>query len=169
MNIKTIKVNGIEYNLKGEENEEYLQKVANYVDKKLKEIKDNNQMLSDSSAAVLTALNAADEMFKSHKDCNDLKSKIRHSNASEKLLNEQVKALTEQVENFKKQLSVLEENKDKLVIKLNDKDESKLKEENKNLKFDLRTSRYKGIDLQNKLEDSQIQLAKSKKGNAMKL
>ena len=169
MNIKTIKVNGIEYNLKGEENEEYLQKVANYVDKKLKEIMNNNQLLSDSSAAILTALNAADDMFKIHKDCNELKSKGRRSIQVEKSLNDQIKVLTDQAEDFKKQLSVIEEHKVKLQKKSNFKDESKLQEENKNLKFDLRTSKYKGIDLQNKLEDSQIQLAKSKKGNAIKL
>jgi cell division protein ZapA len=169
MNIITIKVNGIEYNLKGEENEEYLQKVANYVDKKLKEIMNNNQMLSDSSAAVLTALNAADEMFKIHKDCNELKSKVRHSNQTEKLLNEQLKILTGQAENLKKQLSILEDSKLELLKKLNINDQSKLQEENKNLKFDLRTSKYKVIDLQNKLTESQIQLAKAKKNNALKL
>ncbi|MCS4522060.1 cell division protein ZapA [Clostridium botulinum] len=34
MNIITVKINGVEYNLKGEEQEDYLHKVARYVDKR---------------------------------------------------------------------------------------------------------------------------------------
>ena len=65
MNIVTIKINGNEYNLKGDEREEYLHMVASYVDKKIKNIMGNNEKLSTSSAAILTALNLGDDMFKS--------------------------------------------------------------------------------------------------------
>ena len=40
MNVITVKINGLEYNLKGEESEEYLHKVAIYADKKIKGILD---------------------------------------------------------------------------------------------------------------------------------
>ena len=45
MNIVTIKINGIEYNLKGNEREEYLHMVGSYVDKKIKNIMSNNEKI----------------------------------------------------------------------------------------------------------------------------
>ena len=59
MNTVTVKINGVEYNLKGKEDDEYLLKVAAYVDSKFKEISVNNNKLSLSSVAVLSALNIA--------------------------------------------------------------------------------------------------------------
>ena len=38
MNTVTVKINGMEYNLKGKEDEKYLLEVADYVDGKFKEI-----------------------------------------------------------------------------------------------------------------------------------
>ena len=76
MNVVTIKINGIEYNLKGEEREEYLHMVASHVDKKIKNIMSNNEKLSTSSAAILTALNLGDDMFKSHSLSKELSSKV---------------------------------------------------------------------------------------------
>ena len=75
MNVVTIKINGNEYNLKGEEKEEYLHMVASYVDKKIKNIMGNNEKLSTSSAAILTALNLGDDMFKSRSLCKELSNK----------------------------------------------------------------------------------------------
>ena len=64
MNTVTVKINGMEYNLKGKEDDEYLLKVSEYVDGKFKEVSSNNNKLSISSVAVLSALNIADELFK---------------------------------------------------------------------------------------------------------
>lgn len=64
MNTVTVKINGVEYNLKGKENEKYLLAVAEYVDGKFREISANNNKLSTTAVAVLSALNIADEYFK---------------------------------------------------------------------------------------------------------
>jgi len=194
MNIVTIKINGVEYNLKGDEREEYLHKVAGYVDKKIKNIMSNNEKLSTSSAAILTALNLGDDMFKSKLLCNELSSKG-------KSLEMHDGELAEQLESLKKQLSHLEDynqellNKCKKAEKTADKTEYvktleqeniemqqqldilqetsvssneeniNLKKENKEMKFKLQSYKYKIIDSQNKLIEYQISLAKQKKIN----
>ena len=38
MNVVSVKINGVVYNLKGEENQDYLLKVAKYADQKMKDI-----------------------------------------------------------------------------------------------------------------------------------
>ncbi|MBU3112051.1 cell division protein ZapA [Clostridium lacusfryxellense] len=190
MNIVTIKINGIEYNLKGDEREEYLHKVASYVDKKIKNIMSNNEKLSTSSAAILTALNLGDDMFKSKLLNTEFSSK-------EKSLEIHDKELTEQLEGLKKQLVHLEDYNQELLNKCKTTDKTeyvkalerenidmqqqldimqetskncieenrKMEMENKEIKFKLQSYKYKIIDSQNKLIEYQISLAKQKKIN----
>jgi cell division protein ZapA len=190
MNIVTIKINGIEYNLKGDEREEYLHKVASYVDKKIKNIMSNNEKLSTSSAAILTALNLGDDMFKSKLLNTEFASK-------EKSLEMHDKELTEQLEGLKKQLVHLEDYNQELLNKCKTTDKTeyvktlehenidmqqqldimketsqncieenrKIQLENKEIKFKLQSYKYKIIDSQNKLIEYQISLAKQKKIN----
>lgn len=100
MNKVTVKINGIDYNLKGEETAEYLTEIAGYVDKKLRNLIDGNKKLSTSSAAILTAMNAADELFKEKEDAKDiknqfslLKSQIAYLEKHNKELEEKVTSL----------------------------------------------------------------------------
>lgn len=174
MNVVTVNINGTDYNLKGIEDEEYLYKLSIYVDRKLKSIIENNPKLSLTSAAVLTALNAADEMFKCDEAYDKLKEKV------DKLIENEEKNRSE-VEALKKQLVLLEKNNELLkqktieLDKLNNttaileeeakkyKAESiKLKEENKGLRFQIQSYKYKTMDLQNKLIENGINLAKAK-------
>lgn len=190
MNVVTIKINGIEYNLKGEEREEYLHMVASHVDKKIKNIMGNNEKLSTSSAAILTALNLGDDMFKSHSLAKELSSKVES-------LEKHDKELAEQLENLKKQLNHMEAYNVELLNKCKSIENSeyvktlerenikmqqeleviqestkvyieenrKVKLENKEMRFQIQSSKYKIIDLQNKLIEYQISLAKQKKIN----
>lgn len=67
MNIITVKINGMEYNLRGEENNEYLQMVAQYVDNKINSLMIKNSKISRPDATILAAINLGDEVFK-HKE-----------------------------------------------------------------------------------------------------
>ena len=49
----TVKINGIEYSLKGREDENYLKEVAEYVNSKMNEIKTKNPLLSTVDSGVL--------------------------------------------------------------------------------------------------------------------
>jgi cell division protein ZapA len=61
-----VKIAGKTYTLMGVESDEYMQRVALYIDKKMNGIMRLNSKLSTSLAAVLTAVNVADDYFKSH-------------------------------------------------------------------------------------------------------
>lgn len=188
MNVVTVFINGIEYNLKGNEQEEYLHKVASYVDKKVKDVLKNNNKLSTSSAAVLSAINVTDDMLKTQAHNNELLNELSK-------LREIDKSHQDQINFLKEELNSLEEVNMELKIKLenssnsksiNEKEQhiKKLQEElrngressqkyinenvklmsqNKELKFQLQSEKYKVIDLQNKLIENEISLVKEKK------
>ncbi len=188
MNVITIKINGIDYNLKGEESEEYLNEIASYVDKKLKSLMDNNKKLSVSSASVLTAMNVVDDVFKNESKLLSLTENISK-------LEQREFELTDQLEVLKKQLIHMENYNDELKNKISSmgseiheriddeelsksKDENKFFEEsskaylkenrelkaiNKELKFQLQSAKYKLIDMQHRLLENQIDLVKIKK------
>ncbi|MHC6180725.1 cell division protein ZapA [Clostridium sp. JNZ X4-2] len=188
MNVVTVFINGIEYNLKGDEQEEYLHKVASYVDKKVKNILGNNNKLSTSSAAILSALNVADDMLKTQEHNDELLKQVRELKKVEKVYEDQISSLKKQLKyteelngEFKEKLKRTENNKqlkekDEHIEKLQAeieiikettqkyiKENTKITEENKELKFQVQSGKYKIIDLQHKLIENQINLAKEKK------
>lgn len=190
MNIVTVKINGVEYNLKGEEQEEYLHKVAGYVDKKLKNILSNNPKLSISAAAVLSAVNIVDDMFKIQEKHEELLNKVEQIDKIRISYEEQIEDLKRQIkhmeeyntelqfklktssnnqylgrkeddiEKIKKELEIMQEAAKKYM-----KENKALKAENKETKFQLQSAKYKLADLQHKLLENQIDLVKEKKQN----
>jgi cell division protein ZapA len=61
-----------EYVVKGEENPEYIEMLASFVDRRMKMIQQRNPNLSSTKVAVLTALNLADELNKLQEDYDEL-------------------------------------------------------------------------------------------------
>lgn len=82
-----LRIAGMDYAIRGLESEEYMHKLGLYVDKKMSEIMRNNSKLSTNMAAVLTALNVADDYAKAHEN-------------GEKLINE-INKLKEEILNVK--------------------------------------------------------------------
>ncbi|PRR76831.1 Cell division protein ZapA [Clostridium liquoris] len=190
MNIVTVRINGVEYNLKGNEKEEYLHKVASYVDKKVKNIMDNNSKLSTSSTAILTAINAVDDMLKKEEEIQQLLDKIKNMEEKEKDFiseleklnnrinelegyNEVLKSNTQankfeealkekeiEVETVKKERDMLQQ-----TCKEHLEENNILKSKCKEFKFQVQSSKYKIMDLQHKLIETQVQLVKEKKRN----
>lgn len=72
----TVKINGSEYTLMGDETEDYLFSIANFVDKKIKETLQSNPRHSTTSAAVLTAITLADDLFRFRKQLDETKKAI---------------------------------------------------------------------------------------------
>lgn len=60
------------YTLKGDASPEYLMMVAQYVDKQMRQAVARNAKLSITKAAVLAAINIADEYYKLQEDYNNL-------------------------------------------------------------------------------------------------
>ena len=59
-----VRIGGKEYTIVSGETEEYMHKVATYVDKKLNVVADLDSRMSTAMVAVLTAINIADEYMK---------------------------------------------------------------------------------------------------------
>lgn len=72
----TVKIMDRDYTLVSEDSREHMQRVANYVDDKMKETYESNKKLSTSMIGVLTALNIADELYKVLEEKNELEKRI---------------------------------------------------------------------------------------------
>ncbi len=169
MNIITVKINGVEYNLKGEEQEDYLHKVARYVDKKIADILENNPKLSTSSASILTAINAIDEGLKKEEQIENLQLEIdklkkvqyhqnlkveeirnllaeekeKNKDLEEQDVNNSIKEYKEKLEKLQVQMELMEKTAKKYM-----EENNKIKIQNKELKFQLQSSKYKVLDLE---------------------
>jgi cell division protein ZapA len=82
----TVRIGGKEYTMSGNDSEEYIHRVAIYVDRKMSQIEESNNNLSTTMLAVLTCLNIADELLK---------------------LREQTDGMRQQVESYRKQVEAL--------------------------------------------------------------
>ena len=71
----TVRVAGKEYTLVSSDSPEHLARVAAYVDRKISETALATRLTSDK-AAVLTALNIADELMKSHDENSRLRREL---------------------------------------------------------------------------------------------
>ena len=71
-----VRICGIEYMLVSTEEPEYIHRVAYLVDKKMNEIMSANTKLSTAQAAVLTAVNLADERIRSTDGTDNLRDQV---------------------------------------------------------------------------------------------
>lgn len=126
MNIITVKINGMEYNLRGEENDEYLQMIGKYVDNKINSLMNKNSKISRADATILAAINLGDEVFKS-------REAYERCNENNKILNEEQKKLISELEGMRRDLEAFKNENDKLkeAISMKAIDEKNL-EESKN-------------------------------------
>jgi cell division protein ZapA len=88
-----VRIAGKDYTLVGVEADEYIQKVGLYVDRKMNEITRMNSKLSTSMAAVLTAINVADDFFKALESEAHLKKELKHVQEELERLRNEVKHL----------------------------------------------------------------------------
>lgn len=71
-----VKINGAEYRISCEADEEYVRHVAYHVDKKMRDLISRDKRLSTSMAAVLTAVNIADEYMQAQEDNEKLRAQL---------------------------------------------------------------------------------------------
>jgi len=76
MNKVTVRIFGKDYPLRSEDSREYIQRLALYVDDKMRETMEKNDKLSNSMIAVLTALNISDEYHKMKSEYEEMKKRF---------------------------------------------------------------------------------------------
>jgi cell division protein ZapA len=116
MKTTKIRICNNEYLIKGNESEEYIEKIALFVDKKMSAIMRENPKLSVSMAAVLTAVNIADDYFKERDQANkqkafmdDFERKSKDQVSRMKILEAKVEKLTQSNNELKNTLSETED------------------------------------------------------------
>jgi cell division protein ZapA len=77
-----VKIRNAEYLVQGEDDEQQVQRIADYVNDKLKEIEQGTEGLSEKRAAILAALDIAGDYFQILKEKEVLLSKVRQRTQS---------------------------------------------------------------------------------------
>ncbi len=73
-----VEIFGKVYTVRGEKDAEYVRRVAEYVDRKMREISQVTDTVSTSRIAILAALNIADEFFALREETDELESRIKN-------------------------------------------------------------------------------------------
>lgn len=190
MNRVTMRINGTEYSIKGNETEEHLRKVGTTVNKMIESILEKNYMISTQSAAVLAAMNAVDEKLKAEDKLLSVKSQAGSVESGAASLSKEIDDLKLEIDRLRSENQSLSNSieekknsagddllaKDKEIKRLETElhltsesareyrdDNEHISKMNKELKFELQSYKYKVLDLQKKLFDTQINQVKDKK------
>lgn len=106
-----VKINNMEYTLVSNEPEEYVQRVALLVNKRMNEITEGNPQLSTAMKAVLAAVNIADDYLKNEEVLDNLRVELKG-------YMEESKGLGIELETKKLEVEKLREDVHKLQIEL---------------------------------------------------
>lgn len=91
----TIEILGREYKIRGAADATYIQEVARYVDAKIREVSQGNNMPTADRVAILAAMNIADELFQLRRASTEEFSSIeRRTQSLIRLLDEGLTAAT---------------------------------------------------------------------------
>lgn len=116
MNTKMeVKINNMEYVVVSNEPEEYVQRVALLVNKKISEVKNTNGQLSTAMLSVMAAMNLADEVLKANDSLNNLRTEITE-------YMEDARESGAELEEKKLEVETLKEDMHKLEIELAKRD-----------------------------------------------
>ena len=78
----TVQIAGVKYALKTEEDDRWVRSVAAYVDSRIRDVQKHARTPDTQAAAVLTALQIAEELFNVRRESGELRKKIRDKSQS---------------------------------------------------------------------------------------
>jgi cell division protein ZapA len=78
----SVQIAGVRYSLKTDEDERWVKSIAAFVDGKMREVQKSTRTVDTQSAAVLTALQVAEELFAERRDTRELRKSIREKSQS---------------------------------------------------------------------------------------
>ncbi len=158
-------IDGRNFTIVGEEDEEYIRNLAYYVDVKIRTLALKNSRLSQTMTATLAAIHIADELHEVKNDLNELRQKTRDPLEKYEVLNKDLKKEKDRIKELefenKEQLveiSSIKTERDKALKELEQyKEESLMKEE------EIQAFKKQLQDLQDKNFKGQIELIETKK------
>ena len=103
-----VKINGVEYVLVTNEPEEYVQRVALLVNKRMGQILEGNKTLSTAMTAVLTAINIADDLLKSEEANDSLREELTHYTENSRTAGSELEQKKLEVEKLKEDMHKLQ-------------------------------------------------------------
>lgn len=183
MNRVSVNIQGIELTLKGEDSEDHLRQVGETVDEMLTAMLKANKRLNPTMATVLTCCNLVDEKLKAEKTQAEIDGKLADLADELKSKDEVIKGLEADLAQKDRDLQVLKDQQGEELAQKGEEvkkvqqevslltesvreyrdDNEQLSKLNKELKFELQSYKYKVLDLQNKLFENQVTLAKDRK------
>jgi len=74
--VTAVHIFGHEYKIKGHADKDYIERMAKYVDGKMRELATSSSLPSQDRLAILAALNIADELFQARTQSTDTVSSV---------------------------------------------------------------------------------------------
>lgn len=74
----SVRIFGQEFTIKGEDTPEYVEELAEFVDKKMREVASASSVITSHKVAILTAINIADELFRVSREKEDQEGKTHN-------------------------------------------------------------------------------------------
>ena len=118
MNIKNdveVIINGKQYTLSGYESSDYLQKIANHINDKIAEFKqqDSYLRLDAEMRNILLAINLSDEYYKAINDSNDIKNENEDMEMEIFDIKHEMLTMQSEIDKAKEKIKQLSEEKQK--------------------------------------------------------
>ena len=73
----SVQIAGVRYSLKTDEDERWVRSIAAFVDGRMRDVQKGTRTFDTQSAAVLTALQVAEELFAERRGARELRKSIR--------------------------------------------------------------------------------------------
>lgn len=155
---------GTKMTVKIDENEEHVREVADYVDRELTEIAENNRNINRVQLMLVGCMNIADDLFAAKDQAEAYKNKLaqmkRQNDVSDGILAEE----KEKTKRAEKESQDIRDQLDDMRQEIDEKNDllNQYREQLKTVKEESESNRKSILNLQNKLFESQIELSKSK-------
>ncbi len=75
-NVLSVRIYGAEYSIRGQADANYIKAIAEYVDKKMRDVNTNVRVDSSLKVAILASLNITDELFKERAEKEQLRTQL---------------------------------------------------------------------------------------------
>ena len=167
MNVVTVTINGIEYNLRGEESDTYILKVSDIVNDTIMKIKSKNNMLNATDVIALASIRITDEFLKSIEERDMIQKQAREIFEKNASINEELKETRQACKELQEENNTLLEKNEKLSSEQHildyEKEIASLRSqldiiEDKSKKYIKENSEFKNIknELLKQIEDEEI-------------